>query len=111
MNDNVTDPKQTLSEQEFEAQGLPDWRMESDVLHAGFETGSFSKGLDLVNRIGAAAEERNHHPDIELTYSRVGVRLYSHDVGGVTSRDIDLAGVISGLAADVGAPAAYGEAE
>lgn len=103
MNDNVTDPKQTLSPQEIEAQGLPDWRVLFDVLHARFETGSFAKGLDLVNRIGAAAEERNHHPDVDLTYPRVDVRLTSHDVGGVTSRDIDLASAISGFAADVGA--------
>lgn len=104
------DPKQTLSPEEFGEAGLPDWRMVSDVLHARFETGSFSKGLDLVNRIGAAAEERNHHPDIVLTYPCVDVRLSSHDVGGVTSRDIDLAGVISGLAADVGATPAPDQA-
>ncbi|MDP9889578.1 pterin-4a-carbinolamine dehydratase [Pseudarthrobacter enclensis] len=55
-----------------------------------------------MNRIGASAEEVNHHPDLTLTYSTVGVTLSSHDVGGITSRDIDLARIISGHAADLG---------
>ena len=62
------DPKRRLTSQEVEAEGLADWRILFAVLHARFETGSFAKGLDLVNRIGAAAEERNHHPDIDLSY-------------------------------------------
>ena len=68
MND---DPKRKLSAQDVEAEGLSDWRILFRTLHARFETGSFATGLELVNRIGAAAEERNHHPDIDLTYPRV----------------------------------------
>jgi 4a-hydroxytetrahydrobiopterin dehydratase len=55
-----------------------------------------------VNRIGASAEKANHHPDLTLTYPQVRVTLSSHDVGGITSRDIDLARTISGHAADLG---------
>ncbi len=102
MND---DDKIRLTPQDVETEGLADWRMMFAELHARFETGSFVKGLDLVNRIGAAAEERNHHPDIDLTYPRVVVRLTSHDAGGVTRRDVELAREISGFAAEVGAPA------
>jgi 4a-hydroxytetrahydrobiopterin dehydratase len=107
----MTDPKQTLSPQEIEAEGLADWRILFDALHARFKTASFANGLDLVNRIGAAAEERNHHPDIDLTYPRVDVRLTSHDAGGVTRRDIELASAISGFAADLGAEAAPAEVQ
>lgn len=99
------DPKQILKPQEIEAEGLADWRVLFTTLHARFETGSFATGLELVNRIGAAAEERNHHPDIDLTYPRVVVRLMSHDVGGVTSRDVGLARTISEYAAELGAKA------
>jgi 4a-hydroxytetrahydrobiopterin dehydratase len=102
MTDN---PKVRLTSQQVEAEGLADWRILFDTLHARFETGSFATGLELVNRIGAAAEERNHHPDIDLTYPRVDVRLTSHDTGGVTSRDIELARTISGYAAELGAKA------
>lgn len=100
-----TDPKQRLTSQQVEEEGLADWRILFNQLHARFETGSFATGLELVNRIGAAAEERNHHPDVDLTYPRVTVRLTSHDTGGVTSRDVELARVISGFAAELGATA------
>jgi 4a-hydroxytetrahydrobiopterin dehydratase len=99
------DPKRRLTSQDVEAEGLGDWRILFSTLHARFETGSFATGLELVNRIGAAAEERNHHPDIDLTYPRVDVRLTSHDTGGVTSRDVELARTISGYAAELGATA------
>ena len=56
----------------------------------------------LVNRIGAAAEEADHHPDLTLTWPLVHVRLVSHDAGGVTSRDIAMARRISEMAAELG---------
>ena len=48
--------------------------------------------------VRAAAEEANHHPDITLTYPEVIVTLSSHDVGGITSRDLDLARTIERFA-------------
>ncbi len=102
MNDEA---KRRLTPQEIEAESLADWRILFAELHARFETGSFVKGLELVNRIGAAAEESNHHPDIDLSYPRVVVRLTSHDTGGVTRRDVDLARTISQYAAELGATA------
>jgi 4a-hydroxytetrahydrobiopterin dehydratase len=101
----VSDDKTRITSAEIEAEGLVDWRMMFAELHARFETGSFAKGLELVNRIGAAAEERNHHPDVDLTYPRVVVRLTSHDTGGVTRRDVELAREISRFAAELGATA------
>lgn len=79
-----------------------------DELHARFGTADFASALELVNRIGAAAEEANHHPDLGLTWGRVDVRLSSHDVGGLTQRDVRLARAISGIAADLGAAARTG---
>jgi 4a-hydroxytetrahydrobiopterin dehydratase len=103
----VTDPKQTLRYSEIEAEeGLDDWRFFLMRLHGRFQTGSFVKGLELVTRITDAAEEANHHPDVVLTYPQVDVDLSSHDVGGVTSRDLDLARRISAIAAELGVAAA-----
>ncbi len=100
----MTDPKQTLRYPEVMAEeGLDDWRFFLMKLHARFRTGSFVKGLELVTRITAAAEAANHHPDVVLTYPQVDVDLTSHDVGGVTSRDLDLARRISAIAAELGA--------
>jgi 4a-hydroxytetrahydrobiopterin dehydratase len=98
----MTDPKQTLRFPQVEAEGLADWRFLLNHLHARFRTGSFVKGVELVNQVADAAEEANHHPDVVLTYPHVDVTLVSHDVGGVTSRDVDLARRISAIAADLG---------
>lgn len=102
----VDDPKQKLTADEVrEAPGLEDWRHLLTGIRARFRTGDFRTGLALVDRIGAAAEEADHHPDISLTYPEVIVTLASHDVGGITSRDLDLARRISGFAAELGAGA------
>jgi 4a-hydroxytetrahydrobiopterin dehydratase len=99
----VSDPKKTLRYPEVMAEeGLDDWRFFLLRLHARFRTGSFVKGLELVTRITEAAEAANHHPDVLLTYPQVDVDLSSHDVGGVTSRDLDLARTISRIAAELG---------
>ncbi|WP_439936591.1 4a-hydroxytetrahydrobiopterin dehydratase [Nocardia sp. N13] len=106
MSESVTDPKQKLTADEVrEAPGLDDWRHLLTGIRARFRTGDFATGLALVDRIGAAAEEADHHPDISLTYPEVIVTLSSHDVGGITSRDLDLARTISGFAAEAGAAA------
>ncbi|MEU7904510.1 4a-hydroxytetrahydrobiopterin dehydratase [Actinoplanes sp. NPDC049118] len=62
----------------------------------------FAAGLSLAVAIGAAAEELNHHPDVDLRYDHVDVRLTSHDAGGVTDRDLRLARAISAIAAGAG---------
>ena len=91
-----------LSAGDVEAAGISDWRLLDGALRAHFATGSFATGLALVNRIGALAEEANHHPDVDLRYPHVGVTLVSHDVWGVTSRDVDLARQISAAARELG---------
>ena len=95
--------RELLDGQAIEAEGLTDWRVLLGVLHARFETGGFNAGVTLVQAIGAAADEMNHHPDVDLTYPCVVVRLSSHDVGGVTRRDVVLARAISEMAARLGA--------
>lgn len=101
----MADPKQTLNHREVAAAGLDDWRQVLGRLKARFRTGDFATGLVLVQRIGASAEAVDHHPDVTLTYSEVLVTLSSHDVGGITTRDTDLAREISAHAADLGVTA------
>jgi 4a-hydroxytetrahydrobiopterin dehydratase len=92
-----------LREHDIEQAELADWRVLFDRLHARFRTEDFATGLKLVKKIGKAAEKADHHPDVDLSYGRVDVRLSSHDAGGVTERDVDLAREISGFASDIGA--------
>lgn len=98
----MSDDKTVLRYPAVVAEGLDDWRFFLMRLHARFETGSFVKGLELVTRITEAAEDANHHPDVVLTYPHVDVDLHSHDVHGVTSRDIALARRITAIAAELG---------
>ncbi|MEO6988142.1 MAG: 4a-hydroxytetrahydrobiopterin dehydratase [Aquihabitans sp.] len=103
------DDDQKLDAAAVQAEGLDDWELVDGALRAQFDTGSFSVGLDLVNQVGAAAEEADHHPDIELQYPHVGIKLVSHDVDGITPRDIRLARRISEMATAVGISAAFPE--
>ena len=87
---------------DVEASGLDDWRQLFEALRTRFLTGDFATGLRLVTRIGELAEEANHHPDVDLRYPHVNVSLCSHDVFGVTSRDLELARRISDAAVELG---------
>jgi 4a-hydroxytetrahydrobiopterin dehydratase len=83
--------------------GLTDWVLLTGVLHARFRTPDYATGLSLVAQIGAAAVAADHHPDLALRYAELDVHLVSHDVGGVTARDLRLAREISVAAARAGA--------
>jgi 4a-hydroxytetrahydrobiopterin dehydratase len=94
--------------------GLADWRKLAQALHARYLTGDFAAGLRFVTAVSDAAEAANHHPDLTLTYPHVDVRLISHDAGGLTQRDLDLARRISEIAQEQGVraqPTALAEIE
>lgn len=92
---NMPDPKQTLTPEQIADANLDGWQHDGGTIHIRYATGDFATGLRLVNLVGDSAEAANHHPDITLAYPEVGITLSSHDVGGVTSRDIELARTIS----------------
>ncbi len=92
-----------LTGQQIADEELTGWAFLLGGLQTRIHTSDFATGLAVVNAIGAAAEEMNHHPDVDLRYSRVDVRTSSHDVRGVTDRDVRLARTISAIAADAGA--------
>jgi 4a-hydroxytetrahydrobiopterin dehydratase len=94
--------KQRLTGQEIADAGLDGWRLVLDKLIVRYPTGGFSAGAALVSRIAEAADEANHHPDVDLRYPHLTVALTSHDVSAVTARDIRLARRISELAAEAG---------
>jgi 4a-hydroxytetrahydrobiopterin dehydratase len=94
-----------LSGDQIAQMGLDDWRSMYGALEARFATGDFATGLRLVAAIGDAAEAAGHHPDVELRYAHVDVLLTSHDAGGKTARDVELARRISEIAADLGVAA------
>ena len=99
----TTDPKQTLTGSQVQAEGLTGWTFALGELATRVHTDDFASALRLVDAIGAAAEQADHHPDLDLRWGRVDVRLSSHDVGGVTSRDVALAREVTRIVGDAGA--------
>lgn len=73
---------------------LHGWSFSDGALHREFRFDGFPAALAFLVRVGLEAERRNHHPDLRNTYDRVWIALTSHDAGGVTERDLDLAAVI-----------------
>ena len=101
----MEDIEKRTASQVHGSEGLDDWRVLLRTLQASFRTGSMAQGLELAARIGAAADEANHHPDLTITYPRVHVLLTTHDAHGLTTRDVELARTVSALAAELGAEA------
>ncbi len=79
--------------------GLPGWEGDGAEISKEFELGNFKDAVSFVVRLSYEAESRNHHPDLEVHYNRVKVTLSTHSEGGVTDKDLDLAGAIEGLSA------------
>jgi 4a-hydroxytetrahydrobiopterin dehydratase len=75
------------------------WRLSEnqDLLSRRFELNTFAEALDLVNKIGEIAEEQGHHPDINLGWGYVEIYLSTHDIGGITDKDIILAKAIDSI--------------
>lgn len=70
---------------------LPGWARRGDLLTRLYTFRSFVDAIGFVNRVADLAEGMNHHPDIDIRYSRVTLSLSSHDAGGITQNDLDLA--------------------
>ncbi len=82
--------------------GVGDWRQDGSGVAATFRTGDFATGARLLAAIADLAEVANHHPDVEVTYPRVRVRLETHSEGGLTAKDARLAAEISRAAGELG---------
>lgn len=78
---------------------LPDWRCNatSSRLYKTFTQPDYVTGLVFIARIAVHAEIEQHHPDIQFTYGKVKVTLYTHEVKGLTAADIKLANTIEKL--------------
>jgi 4a-hydroxytetrahydrobiopterin dehydratase len=76
---------------------LSGWTVEGKTLTRTWKLKDFIEAIDFINRLVEPAEEAGHHPDLAISYNRVTVSLTTHDAGGLTEKDFDLALVISGL--------------
>ncbi|GBD19558.1 MAG: 4a-hydroxytetrahydrobiopterin dehydratase [Dehalococcoidia bacterium] len=78
---------------------LPGWQRQGDALVREFRFKNFREAMAFVNRVAELAEEQRHHPDITIRYNRVQLALTTHEAGGITERDVELARKIAGLLA------------
>lgn len=78
---------------------VPGWSRRGAVIRRTFEFADFVVALRFVNAVGRAAEAAQHHPDIDIRWNRVRLALTTHDSGGLTKKDLDLAVICDRLAA------------
>ena len=82
---------QTLSDEEIEAQLPDDWHREGDEIVRTYEFDVCLDGVGFAAGAGGVAQDAFHHPEITISWREVEVRLTTHDAGGITEKDIDLA--------------------
>jgi 4a-hydroxytetrahydrobiopterin dehydratase len=70
---------------------LPGWEITAGELVRVYKFEDFRASLSFVNQVAELAEAAGHHPDIDIRYNKVRVALVTHDAGGLTSKDFDLA--------------------
>lgn len=73
---------------------LPGWSRKGDALNKTYSFARFADGIRFVDQVAAVADAMNHHPDIDVRYTNITFTLSTHDAGGVTQRDLDLAKAI-----------------
>ena len=88
---------------------LPGWSRRGDTLVKSYQFPTFLRGIAFVTRVAQAAEAADHHPDIDIRYTKVTCTLSTHSAGGVTQKDLDLAAEIERIAAGEGREQVAGE--
>jgi len=92
--------RQKLSDLEIQRAlgGLSGWSRRGDALLKTFTFSKFADGIAFVDRVAVLADKMDHHPDIDIRYTKITISLSTHDAGGITDSDIKLAGQIEGVA-------------
>lgn len=84
-------PPFSIEEAQSRLTHLPGWQIEAGELVKTFGFKDFCAALGFVNKVGELAEKAGHHPDIDIRYNRVRVALVTHDAGGLTEKDFEVA--------------------
>lgn len=79
---------------------LPGWSRKGDTLQKSYHFATFPDGIAFIGKVATIAESMAHHPDIDIRYTKVSFVLSTHDAGGITTKDFELAKAIEGLVGD-----------
>jgi 4a-hydroxytetrahydrobiopterin dehydratase len=91
--------KYSKSEVLTKIKSLDGWRLDGEEIKKKYEFRSFLDAMKFVNKVADLAEQADHHPDILINYRRVTLTLSTHDQGGITQKDFNLAEQIERKAA------------
>lgn len=91
--------RQKLSDVEIQRAlgSLPGWTRRGAALTKTFQRPTFAEAIAFLGRVAEEADRRNHHPDIDIRYTKLTFTLSTHDAGGVTQLDLDLGAAIEQL--------------
>ena len=84
-------PALTAKQVSLHLKAVPDWSKRARTILRTFEFKGFLEGIDFVNRVARKAQKANHHPDIDIHFNKVTLKLTTHDEGGITEKDFSLA--------------------
>jgi 4a-hydroxytetrahydrobiopterin dehydratase len=91
-------PKLTETEVQAALAGLPDWSVQNGKLHRAYKFPDFAHALGFMATAAPKIEKLDHHPEWANVYNRVTVHLVTHDSGGITKKDVELAGILEAIA-------------
>ena len=98
-------PKLPQAELDRALLDLPGWTVKDGAITKTFKHDSFPEAIVFVNAVAHLAELANHHPDIDIRYSNITLTLVTHDQGGITDKDVELARRIEEIRKKAGVPA------
>ncbi|MBT9330975.1 4a-hydroxytetrahydrobiopterin dehydratase [Paracidobacterium acidisoli] len=90
-------PLMNESEISERLQSTSGWQRQGEQIVRLFTFGNFIQAMEFVNQVAEKAEAAGHHPDIDIRYNKVRLALSTHDAGGLTQRDFDLAASVDAL--------------
>lgn len=82
---------------EEELRNLPGWKVVNEKLHKEFQFESFNQAFGFMTRAAMEIEKMNHHPEWFNVYNRITIELTTHDAGGITKNDVNLAKILNSL--------------
>jgi 4a-hydroxytetrahydrobiopterin dehydratase len=84
-------PALTAKQVSLHLKAVPNWSKRAQTIHRNYNFEGFLESIAFVKRVARKAQKCNHHPDIDIRFDKVALKLSTHDEGGLTKKDFSLA--------------------